>query len=192
MILVNISAVATSTTLTLIPVSFSHIGPEKLRGSSDCSPASHTIVMVEPEYFLASLTARSAAESAQAEAAQPTASAAAAAIIGSFCRKRILSLPVLQPLTASPGGAFDAGVQCALVRILSFASPRSPAELRGVSGKPLAPCGRRQQRLVDDPAGVAAVHDVEHRLHVRCTDAGKALIGPAQRMRREDHVVELQ
>src|SRR5262249_52151454 len=148
MILVNISAVATSTTLTLIPVSFSHIGPEKLSGSSDCSPASHTIVMVEPEYFLASLTARSAAEPARAEAAQPTASAAAAAIIGSFCRKRIFVPPCLQQLTASSRGALDAGFQCALVRILSFASARSPAELRGVSGKPLAPRIRRQQRLV--------------------------------------------
>ena len=32
MILVNISAVATSTTLTLMPVSSSHFGPEKFSG----------------------------------------------------------------------------------------------------------------------------------------------------------------
>jgi hypothetical protein len=48
MILVNISAVGTSTTLTLQPVACSHFGPEKLSGSSDCRPASQTIVMVFP------------------------------------------------------------------------------------------------------------------------------------------------
>src|SRR5262252_4815417 len=58
MILVNISAVGTSTTLTLHPVSFSHSGPEKLSGSSDCSPASQTIVIVLPaQIFLAASTA---------------------------------------------------------------------------------------------------------------------------------------
>src|SRR5262245_13239300 len=56
MILVNISAVGTSTTLTLQPVSFSHNGPEKLSGSSDCSPASQTMVIVLPAqiFFAAS------------------------------------------------------------------------------------------------------------------------------------------
>src|SRR5262252_3230525 len=58
MILVNISAVGTSTTLTLHPVSFSHNGPEKFSGSSDCSPASQTMVMVLPaQIFLAASAA---------------------------------------------------------------------------------------------------------------------------------------
>src|SRR6185369_16992587 len=71
MILVNISAVGTSTTFTLIPVSSSHFGPEKSSGSKDCRPASQTMVMVVPAYCLAAATARSAALSADAEAAQP-------------------------------------------------------------------------------------------------------------------------
>jgi hypothetical protein len=84
MIFVNISAVATSTTLTSMPVSSFHFGPEKLSGSSACKPASHTIVMVVPEYFLASFTARSAALSAHAAAVQPTAITAAAVSISPF------------------------------------------------------------------------------------------------------------
>ena len=46
MILVNISAVETSMTFTLQPVSSSHLGPEKFLGSRDCRPASQTMVMV--------------------------------------------------------------------------------------------------------------------------------------------------
>src|SRR5690242_5865043 len=62
MILVNISAVGTSTTLILHPVSCSHFGPEKLSGSSDCRPASHTMVTVLPaQIFLAASTALCAA-----------------------------------------------------------------------------------------------------------------------------------
>ena len=62
----NISAVGTSITLTLMPVSSSHFGPEKFSGSSDCSPASQTIVIVVPAYFFAAATARPAAVSAMA------------------------------------------------------------------------------------------------------------------------------
>src|SRR5262245_57558893 len=108
MILVNISAVATSTTLTLMPVAYSHIGHEKLGGSSDCRPASHTIVVVVPEYFLASLTARSAADWAQAVAVQATASAVAATI-GSFCQKRIFCPPWFAAMS-STGASADAEV----------------------------------------------------------------------------------
>ena len=62
MILVNISAVGTSITFTLQPVSCSHFGPEKFFGSSDCRPASQTMVMVLPaQIFLAASTARCAA-----------------------------------------------------------------------------------------------------------------------------------
>ena len=61
MILVNIWSVGTSTTLTLIPVSFSHFGPEYFSGSSDCSPASQTMLISVPAYFLAASTATSAA-----------------------------------------------------------------------------------------------------------------------------------
>src|SRR5262245_48507558 len=69
MILVNISAVGTSTTLTLQPVACSHFGPEKFRGSSDWSPASHTMVMVLPaQIFLAASAARCAALCASATA----------------------------------------------------------------------------------------------------------------------------
>src|SRR5882724_10447604 len=92
MILVNISAVATSTTLTSIPVNSFHFGPEKCSGSSDCRPASHTIVIVVPEYFLASFTARSAALWAHAAAVQPTAITAAAVSVN-FLSIFILVLP---------------------------------------------------------------------------------------------------
>src|SRR5262249_2407695 len=58
MILVNISAVGTSITFTLQPVSCSHLGPEKFFGSSDCRPASQTMVTVFPaQTFLAASTA---------------------------------------------------------------------------------------------------------------------------------------
>ena len=72
MILVNISAVGTSITFTLQPVSCSHFGPEKFFGSSDCSPASQTMVMVLPaQIFLAASTARCAAFWAAAVFAAP-------------------------------------------------------------------------------------------------------------------------
>ena len=75
----NISAVGTSITLTLMPVSSFHFGPEKFSGSSDCSPASQTIVISVPAYCLAASTARSAALWAIACALTPTVSSAASA-----------------------------------------------------------------------------------------------------------------
>src|SRR3954470_16524213 len=76
-ILVNISAVGTSTTLTLQPVSFSQSGPENCVGSSDRRPASHTMVMVLPwQIFLAASTAFCAALCALAAPAQARAEAA--------------------------------------------------------------------------------------------------------------------
>ena len=48
----------------------------------------------------------------------------------------------------------------------------------------------RQHVAVDDAARLAAVLDVEHRLDVGRAVAGEALVGPAQRVRREDDVVE--
>src|ERR1043165_9964977 len=44
-----------------MPVSFSQSGPEKFFGSSDCRPASQTMLMVVPLYCCAALTAVSAA-----------------------------------------------------------------------------------------------------------------------------------
>src|SRR6185436_15511641 len=77
MILVNISAVGTSTTFTLQAVSFSQSGPENCVGSSDCRPASQTIVMVLPlQIFLAASTAFCAALCALATPAQAKAEAA--------------------------------------------------------------------------------------------------------------------
>src|SRR6185503_12250087 len=85
MILVNISAVGTSTTLTLQPVACSHLGPEKFFGSSDCRPASQTIVIVLPPWHsgLAASTATCAAL-LPAVAAAGVAGAAAGAAGSSF------------------------------------------------------------------------------------------------------------
>jgi len=62
---VNISAVATRS-LTSIPVSFFHFGPEKWVGSSDEARPSQTIVIERPLYCCAALTAESAADAAHA------------------------------------------------------------------------------------------------------------------------------
>jgi hypothetical protein len=88
--LVNISAVGTSITLILMPVSFSHCGPEKFSGSSDWRPASHTTLISLPEYFFAASTARSAAVSALAGAAALAATSMAAARLPT---KRVSVIP---------------------------------------------------------------------------------------------------
>src|SRR5215216_5564434 len=93
MILVNISAVCTSTTLTLMPVSSSHFGPEKFSGSSAWRPASQTMVTVLPLYFCASRTAISAAVSAIAAADHIIARAAMALAQDSFLIRLILLPP---------------------------------------------------------------------------------------------------
>src|SRR5215212_6382661 len=98
MILVNISAVCTSTTLTLIPVSSSHFGPEKFSGSSAWRPASQTMVTVLPLYFCASRTAISAAVSAIAAADHIIVRAVRAPAQDSFLIGPIL----LPPITANP------------------------------------------------------------------------------------------
>src|SRR4249920_2899394 len=77
MILVNISAVGTSTTLILQPVACSHFGPEKFFGSSDCSPASQTIVIVLPPWH-----SGLAASTATCAALLPAVAAAAGAAVG--------------------------------------------------------------------------------------------------------------
>jgi hypothetical protein len=51
---------------------------------------------------------------------------------------------------------------------------------------------RRQHRLIDHQVRLAGVLDVEDSADIAGTVAGKALIGPAQRMWGEDNVVELQ
>src|SRR6185295_11249449 len=84
MILVNISAVGTSITFTLQPVSCSHFGPEKFLGSSDCKPASQTMVMVLPLHIgFAASTARCAALCAPAV---PQKASAAIARVGAIAR----------------------------------------------------------------------------------------------------------
>ena len=60
----NISAVGTSITLTEIPVSSFHLGPEKFSGSSAWSPASQTMLISSPLYCLAASTAVCAADAA--------------------------------------------------------------------------------------------------------------------------------
>src|SRR5438067_1210632 len=91
MILVNISAVCTSITFTLMPVSSSHFGPENFSGSRDCRPASQTMVIVLPRYFWASLTAVSAALSASALPAHERARPATAPIHVIFLKRLIVS-----------------------------------------------------------------------------------------------------
>ncbi len=98
MILVNISAVWTSTTFTWMPVSSSHLGPEKFNGSSACNPASQTIVIVVPLYFCASRTAISAALSAMAVVAHDKASAARTPAQDSFFIRLILTSLCRRPL----------------------------------------------------------------------------------------------
>src|SRR3954451_22443727 len=72
-----------------MPISCSPFGPEKWRGSSDCSPASHTMLMVVPLYFCASLTARSAALSANVSDEYRAATATVLAIKINLCNVRI-------------------------------------------------------------------------------------------------------
>src|SRR6185312_955639 len=133
MILVNISAVATSTTFTSIPVNSFHFGPEKCVGSSDCKPASQTMVIVVPEYFLASFTARSAALWAHAAAVQPTAATAAAVSISPFSIF-ILVLPDFSetPRTLWPDARLKNPYLSALLlpRAISFNAHHTPKLVR--------------------------------------------------------------
>src|ERR1700677_2788583 len=57
---------------------------------------------------------------------------------------------------------------------------------------PHLPRGRFQHRAIDDGAWRAPLLYVEHRPNVGGAVAGEALVGPAQRMRGENDVVELQ
>ena len=82
---------------------------------------------------------------------------------------------------------------------LSGRSPSGPVHLPaqlpkrcGEICKTLLPNRRCRARLVDDAARLAAVLDLEHRLDVGGAVAGKALVGPAKRMRRQDDIVELE
>src|SRR5690242_10268574 len=132
MILVNISAVCTSTTLTWMPVSFSHIGPEKFFGSSDCRPASQTMLIVVPLYFWASFTAVSAALSAIAADAQVIASPAAAPAHATLLISLMVSLPFIGERAAafallSPRRprAAGVGVYCQPPKRLRYASSRA-------------------------------------------------------------------
>src|SRR5262245_10351177 len=102
MILVNISAVGTSTTLILQPVACSHFGPEKFFGSSDCRPASHTMVTVLPaQIFLAASTAFCAALCAGAALLQIRVAAARTArnepLIKPGPRRTVNEFPMMSP-----------------------------------------------------------------------------------------------
>src|SRR5262252_7141549 len=97
MILVNISAVGTSITFTLQPVSCSHLGPEKFFGSSDCRPASQTMVTVLPaQIFLAASTAVCAALCADAAPPQIRVAAAIIARNGAL-RRTGNEFPMMSP-----------------------------------------------------------------------------------------------
>src|SRR5688572_5809335 len=191
MILVNISAVATSTTFTLIPVSSSHLGPEKLSGSSACRPASQTIVMVWPLYFCASRTAISAALSAIAVDAQDIATPATAPTHATVLISLMVSLPFtaiarrrspVMPAPASLPGRPG----------ISLCRRALGSEAAAIALQPRLEARVLQHGAIDHAARHAAVLDVEDGLHVRRAIAGEALIGPAQGVRRQDHVVELQ
>src|SRR5215510_11547531 len=102
MILVNISAVGTSMTFTLQPVSCSHLGPEKFFGSSDCRPASQTMVTVLPaQIFLAASTAFCAALCAAAAPLQINVAAARIARNGTLIepgpRRTGNDVPMMSP-----------------------------------------------------------------------------------------------
>src|SRR4029077_19202788 len=64
------------------------------------------------------------------------------------------------------------------------------AEARAVIGHPALPALARQHRFVDHHPRLAAMLHLQHRLGIRGAIAGEALIGPAQGMGRQDHVVE--
>src|SRR5207237_4515949 len=66
------------------------------------------------------------------------------------------------------------------------------AEAPAVFRQALLPWLRPEHVAVDDAGRDAAVLEFEHRPDVRGAAAGEALIGPAERMRRQDDVVELQ
>ena len=83
--------------------------------------------------------------------------------------------------------AYYASLGLTIERVMR-SSPKSRAEF----GHSLLPYRRLQHGLVDDEARLASVLNIEHRAHVGGADAGEALIRPAQRVRREDNVVEFQ
>src|SRR5438445_2288090 len=179
MILVNMSAVATSITLTSMPVSSFHLGPEKCVGSSDCSPASQTIVMVRPLYCWAALTAVSAAEAAHAGLPNVEARPAAKPI---FPKSRLLTIVSSRFMNGTRHSTLPA------VRGEEFSSAKAtPVILQ------LAFESRLFQHLpVDHATRHQAFLNVEHRPHVGSAVAREALVGPAQCVGCRDNVVELE
>src|ERR1043166_955327 len=191
MILVNISAVCTSMTFTLMPVSASHFGPENFSGSRDCRPASQTTVIVWPRYFCASLTAVSAASSALAAPAQDRARTATAPIHVILLKRLIVSSQIAA--IAFGNRPSPASGPTARYREFLFQPPASSrANAFGESLQPRFEARRFEYRTIDDPTRHATVLHFQRRRNVGGAVAGKALIGPAQRMGRQDHVVELQ
>jgi hypothetical protein len=89
--LVNISAVGTSMTFTLMPVS-SHRGPEKFNGSSAWRPASQRMVISVPAYCLAASTAAWAAW-ARARRGKPRIEAPASAVVVRMKRRLSIVVP---------------------------------------------------------------------------------------------------
>src|SRR5215475_423651 len=126
MILVNISAVGTSITFTLQPVSCSHLGPEKFFGSSDCRPASQTMVTVLPaQIFLAASTAFCAAPCADAVPLQLRVAAASIARNGAL----------IEPGPRRTGNEFPMMSPPLRVLVIDFAPRAEPPE-NGRSEKP--------------------------------------------------------
>src|SRR5262249_36649043 len=99
------------------------------------------------------------------------------------------SLSALLPLTLLIG-TLSGGILFRLAvgrkRAPALSGSKLLAEFRETS----LPNRRRKNDLVDHPAGFAPMLDVEHRLDIGSAVPGKALIGPAQRMRRQDDSIQ--
>src|SRR5687768_3492526 len=68
----------------------------------------------------------------------------------------------------------------------------STAEAAAIGVEPRLEARLIQDGAVDDAARHPAMLDVEHGFHVGRAVAGEALVSPAQGVRRQDHIVELE
>src|SRR5437868_11209546 len=191
MILVNISAVCTSITFTLMPVSSSHFGPENFSGSRDCRPASQTMVIVLPRYFWASLTAVSAALSATALPAQEKARPAMAPIHVILLKRLIVSSQFRATARCDRRDIPMPGTNASHRGFHLRLNP-SRAKATTVFLQPRPETRQIQHLAIDHTAGRASVLDIDHRPDIGGAVAGKALVRPAQGMGRQNRIVELE
>src|SRR3712207_5209293 len=100
----------------------------------------------------------------------------------------------LHPSSQLPSGARDPRALGS--RMSCQPNPRSAspsiAETRAVIGQPALPALARQDGAIDDAARLAPVLHFEHRPDIGGADTRKTLVRPAQRVRRQHDVVELQ